>query len=178
MRKDFLEETIWIIIYFSKHLKMQSKVITITEALEISKLSKLTLVSGSFDLLHPGHLHLLTSAKKLSPDTKLLVLVLDDENIKRRKGPNRPINPLKLRIEQLQGIKEVDYILPWTEKWEEIAKFVSTIKPDCFVAVKGDPGIENKQQIIENLGGKFITIPKLQGYSTTDLIKSFRSTTY
>ena len=153
---------------------MQSKVVTKTETLELSKLCKLAMVSGSFDLLHPGHLYLFKRAKELTPDAKLIVLVLDDANIKRRKGPERPINLLKLRIEQLQKIKEVNYILPWTEKWEETAEFVTALKPAYDIAVSGDPGIENKQRIIETSGGRFITIPKLPGYSTTDLIKSLR----
>ena len=151
---------------------MQSKLITQAGALKLSKFYKIAMVSGSFDLLHAGHLHLLKMAKELTSDAKLFVLVLDDANIKRRKGPERPINPLRLRVEQLQENKNVDYILPWLEEWEKIAEFVANFKPAYFIAVCNDPGIDSKRKTIEKYGGKLIIIEKLPGYSTSNLIQN------
>ena len=150
---------------------MLTKVVTKEEALELPKSCRLAMVSGSFDLLHPGHLYLFNQAKESTLDAKLLVLILDDVNIKRRKGPKRPINSLRLRIGQLQDVKFVDYILPWIEKWEDIAGFVATLKPNYFVATKGDPGITNKRKTIETYGGKFLVIEKLPGFSTSEILK-------
>lgn len=143
---------------------------TIAEILSKKYSCKVALITGSFDLLHPGHLHLFKQAKLLAPDAKLLVLVMDDANISRRKGPERPVQKLLQRIAQLEKVPEIDYLLTWTEPWEHIAAFVSELQPAYFIAVAGDPGAESKRKTIEAGGGQFIEIQKLPGFSTTEIL--------
>jgi FAD synthetase len=149
---------------------MPAQLITKSESLDLTASYKLAMVSGSFDILHPGHLYLFKSAKGIAPDAKLLVLILDDKNIKQRKGDERPIHQLNFRIKQIQDKSDVDYILPWIDPWEDIAKFVAILKPDYYVAVDGDPGLENKRKSIQAYGGKFILIKRLSGFSTSAIL--------
>ena len=67
-----------------------------------------TLVGGSFDLLHVGHLHVLKYAKKLGGI--LVVCLLSDSNIKSYKGPNRPIVGEIYRARMLSALGCVDRV--------------------------------------------------------------------
>lgn len=74
---------------------------------QIPKEKSVTLVGGAFDLLHPGHLHLLDYAKKLGD--VLVVSVLSDQYVKSYKGEERPIIPEAHRLSMVQGLKSVDH---------------------------------------------------------------------
>ncbi|HVX24514.1 MAG TPA: adenylyltransferase/cytidyltransferase family protein, partial [Candidatus Saccharimonadales bacterium] len=67
---------------------------------------KLILSSGTFDLLHVGHLHYLQAAKTYGD--VLIVLLSGDQRIKARKGDDRPIIPEVDRTEMLDALKIVD----------------------------------------------------------------------
>ena len=70
------------------------------------------MILGSFDLLHDGHRYFFKQAKGLVGDEgSLLVIVLSDEQIKRRKGQDRPIHNIQDRLSALSEIETVDYIL-------------------------------------------------------------------
>jgi D-beta-D-heptose 7-phosphate kinase/D-beta-D-heptose 1-phosphate adenosyltransferase len=63
----------------------------------------ITLISGSFDVLHAGHVQILNFAKSLGD--LLFVAVDSDERIAQKKGPQRPFNSLKDRIYLLKNLK-------------------------------------------------------------------------
>lgn len=71
-------------------------------------MSKIVWVNGTFDVLHIGHIKLLEYARSLGD--KLVVGVDTDNRIMGAKGPNRPVNKLKDRIEFLKAIKYVDEV--------------------------------------------------------------------
>ncbi|WP_456321370.1 adenylyltransferase/cytidyltransferase family protein [Palaeococcus sp. (in: euryarchaeotes)] len=66
------------------------------------------LVGGVFDILHVGHIHFLTQAKKLGDE--LVVIVAHDETVRRRKG-REPINSMYERAEVLKALKPVDDVI-------------------------------------------------------------------
>jgi cytidyltransferase-like protein len=72
----------------------------------IAKGKTITLVGGSFDLLHVGHLHLLEYSKRL--EKVLVVCVLSDVNVKSHKGPNRPIMGEIYRARMVAALRCVD----------------------------------------------------------------------
>ncbi len=88
------------------------------------------LVTGAFDMLHAGHLHILKTAKALAEACGGLVvcMVNTDAMIKRAKGPLRPQQPLDMRIEMLQALKYVDQVLP-VDKEERIFWYCKDTKP-------------------------------------------------
>lgn len=66
------------------------------------------LVFGTFDLLHPGHLHYLQQAKKFGGrNSKLVAIIARDENVKKLKG-FYPVNDEKHRLELVQSLRIVD----------------------------------------------------------------------
>ena len=65
-------------------------------------------VNGTFDILHPGHIQLLNTARSLGD--YLIVAIDSDERVRQLKGPSRPINTeqdRKLMLENLKSVSEV-----------------------------------------------------------------------
>ena len=97
------------IIYNLEHLKLISN--------EIKNKNNI-LTSGCFDIIHIGHLDVLKKSKSLGDN--LLVCLSNDEQIKKLKGNNRPINNYNDRINLFKTISYVDYIILYNE--EDIEK--------------------------------------------------------
>ena len=81
---------------------------------------------GIFDLIHPGVIAHLNSAKKQGDI--LIVTVIKDKDV--RKGPGRPIFPDKLRLENVASLEQVDYVSLVED--EPPFDCVQLIKPDIF----------------------------------------------
>lgn len=130
---------------------------------------KIVFTNGCFDILHPGHVDYLCQARDLGD---FLVLGLNTDASVRllNKAPNRPINNEQTRALVLAGLACVDAIVLFNEETPyDLIKFV---EPD--ILVKGDdykPENIVGFDIVSAKGGKVVTIPFLQGYSTTAMIK-------
>lgn len=74
-----------------------------------NKNRKIVLATGTFDLLHVEHTRYLKDAKRLGDI--LVVAVKCDEFVSRTKGKNRPIIVEDQRVEMLDSIKYVDYVI-------------------------------------------------------------------
>ena len=124
--------------------------------------------NGCFDILHPGHHHLLETGKKMGD---LLVVGLNsDESVSRLKGPSRPVHKQNTRASNLSTLKSVDYVVIFTEDTPET--LIRNIKPD--ILVKG--GDYNLNEIVgydyvRSYGGKVSTIPLLKGHKQQMLFK-------
>jgi len=84
------------------------------------------MATGTFDLLHPGHIYYLKEAKKLG-DT-LAVVVATDATV--RKLKHEPINPEEIRVNLIKELKIVDEVYLGHE--EDIYEIVEEIKPDII----------------------------------------------
>jgi rfaE bifunctional protein nucleotidyltransferase chain/domain len=151
---------------------MTGKRIACADFLEIRKNlpdKKQTLVftNGCFDLLHPGHIHILSEASKLG--SKLVVGLNSDQSVQRIKGPNRPIDDLETRISKLSSVSTVDWIILFSE--DTPTALIKGLRPDILVK-GGDYSLDEivGRDIVESYGGRIATIPLLEGYSTTDSI--------
>jgi len=82
---------------------------------------------GVFDIIHPGHLHTLSSAKKLGD--VLVVSVARDKTVKKNKGRN-PINNENIRLEMAGSLKYVDSSLLGSER--DIYELVEKVKPNVI----------------------------------------------
>jgi FAD synthetase len=132
---------------------------------------KIVLAGGCFDILHEGHLIFLKSAKK--EGTKLIILLEDDENVKRLKGNNRPVHPQIERAKILSSVKSIDYVilLSGMKKPEDYAKLINQIKPSAIAVTSDDPYLESKEKQARNIGARIISVTKrIEGKSTTKLI--------
>ena len=133
-----------------------------------NKNKKIVTTNGIFDILHIGHIRYLQEAKKLG--NVLIVAVNSDSSTRQIKGPKRPLNSEKDRAEALASLECVDYIAIFNEK--NPIRVLARIKPDIHVK-GGDYNISQltEKDIVEKNKGKVVLIPKVEGYSTTDLIK-------
>ena len=124
--------------------------------------------NGCFDLLHKGHIDLLTRASEFGD--KLIVGINSDESVKKIKGDNRPIEDQKTRKKNLIKLHYVDDVYVFNESTP--LKIVKFICPD--VLVKGaDYNIHEVvgAKFVSAYGGKVRTIPLTPGFSTTKSIE-------
>jgi FAD synthetase len=156
---------------------MNGKIITTREIIELSKKlngekKKIVLVGGCFDILHAGHIEFLTAAKK-SGDV-LFVLLESDENIKKLKGANRPLNSQRDRAKILENLEMIDYVvaLPPLGSNKEYDELVSSLKPAIIAVTKGDPGLTHKKRQANLIGAEIAEVAEqVINQSTTKLIK-------
>lgn len=126
--------------------------------------SKRVFVAGCFDGLHDGHLFLLKECKKLG---ELHVAINEDEDVKRRKGNNRPIYSNQVRMENLYK-SGADFVHVFNGN-DDLKKLISNLRPDYIVTGRQDYKLEEVvgYDICGQWGGTVINIPQSLGVSTT-----------
>lgn len=122
--------------------------------------------NGTFDIVHIGHIRLLTEAK--AQGDVLIVGLNSDKSVKEYKSPKRPIVPQDERGALLEALRCVDMILIFDEP--ESLRFVSEVKPDVHVkdSTYGYNLIE--APIVQEYGGKIHLVQKDE-HSTTNIIE-------
>jgi D-beta-D-heptose 7-phosphate kinase/D-beta-D-heptose 1-phosphate adenosyltransferase len=128
---------------------------------------RIVFTNGCFDIIHPGHIDLLTRARQLGD--ALVVAINSDSSVRRLKGPERPIFPEDERAEILKALEVVDYVCTFEE--DTPLETILTIHPD--VLVKGADWVANivGQQEVEAWGGRVEALPLVAGQSTTGVIE-------
>jgi len=98
------------------------------------------------------------------------VAVNDDSSVKKIKGRFRPIFSLEERLEILESIEEIDYLVSFSEETPQ--KIIASLLPGVLVK-GGDWKIEEVvgKNKVEKAGGKVVVIPYLKGYSSTEIIE-------
>ncbi|MDP3919371.1 MAG: D-glycero-beta-D-manno-heptose 1-phosphate adenylyltransferase [Candidatus Omnitrophota bacterium] len=152
---------------------MKSKVLsrsTITRVARRLRASrkKIVFTNGTFDVLHLGHVRYLQKAKNLGH--VLVVGVNSDKSVRGYKGPGRPINPQKDRIEVLTALSCVDYAVVFSEPTP--LRLIHAVRP--HVLVKGaDWEISQIAGAPEVLswGGSVRRMPLVAGRSSSRIIK-------
>ncbi len=123
--------------------------------------------NGVFDLLHPGHVSLLTQAKAACD--KLVVGLNGDASVARLKGPTRPIQNEAARAAVLASLESVDLVVVFGDDTPET--LIEEIRPD--VLVKGaDYRVDQVvgAEIVAKHGGKVVLAELVAGHSTTNTI--------
>lgn len=130
---------------------------------------RLVTVNGSFDLMHPGHLIILSEAKKQG-DILFVGLNLD-ESVRRYKGKERPILPEAERAAMLCALPWVDYVVPIIEP-EAGKAILTTIRPYVHVngAEYGAPETWYEWPTVQELGCETYSVPRKPGLATTNII--------
>jgi len=109
------------------------------------KKRKVVLASGTFDLLHLGHVRFLEEAKKAGgKDAELVVIVARDSTVKARKG-KKPVMPEDQRRALVESLKVVDEAILGLEDFS-IDKVIEKIKPDLIAVGHDQDGIEREVQ--------------------------------
>ena len=132
---------------------------------------KIVFTNGCFDILHAGHIHLLTEAKNLGD--RLFIGLNSDQSVQNLKGSDRPFNPEDARASVLESLSMVDEVTIFQEDTPH--ELVKEIIPHVLVK-GGDYSIENVvgADTVRASGGEVVLIPILKGYSTSDLITRIR----
>ena len=98
---------------------------------EGKKKRKIVLASGTFDLLHLGHVKYLEEAKKAGGrNAELIVIVARDSTVEKRRG-TRPIILENQRRALVDSLKVVDEAVLGYEEFD-IEKVIEKIKPDVI----------------------------------------------
>ena len=123
--------------------------------------------NGCFDLIHPGHITLLTKARKACD--KLIVGLNTDQSVKLIKGQNRPIQDEMGRSTVLASLACVDLVILFSEETPQ--NLIEVIHPD--VLVKGaDYKLEDVvgADTVQSYGGNVLLVDIEVGHSTTGTI--------
>jgi D-beta-D-heptose 7-phosphate kinase/D-beta-D-heptose 1-phosphate adenosyltransferase len=134
---------------------------------------KVVFTNGVFDLLHPGHIDLLTSAR--SHGDALVVGINTDESVRRLKGPTRPVRAENDRAFILAALEAVDLVVAFDE--DTPLEIVKALRPD--VIVKGGdyrPDTIVGASEVESWGGRVVVVPLTPGHSTTSTIERIGAT--
>jgi D-beta-D-heptose 7-phosphate kinase/D-beta-D-heptose 1-phosphate adenosyltransferase len=128
--------------------------------------------NGCFDLIHPGHIHLLREARAACD--RLVVALNTDESVQRLKGPTRPVQNETARATVMASLAPVDLVVLFEQ--ETPLELVRALRPD--VLVKGsDYRIEQVVGAaeVQSWGGKVVLVDLQQGHSTTGTIRRMRT---
>ena len=131
------------------------------------KKKKIIFTCGCFDLLHIGHIRTLKEAQ--SYGDILIVGVNSNNSVRKNKGKFRPIIPENERAEIIASIEYVDYVTIFSESTPE--NLIDLIKPDVHVKAGYDLTQLPEADLVKSYGGKVILVKKVDGYSTTMLIR-------
>lgn len=130
--------------------------------------ARLVFTNGVFDLLHVGHVRYLTAARALGD--ALVVAINSDRTVRELKGPDRPVFDQAERAEILAALRVVDYVVVFDDVSPR--KLIATLLPDVLVK-GGDYQIDqiHGREEVEAAGGEVISLPFVEGASTTTLIE-------
>ena len=135
---------------------------------------RIVFTNGCFDLLHAGHLSLLSQAAKLGD---VLVLAINsDASVRRLKGPERPLVPQEDRAAVLAALGFVDAVTIFDE--DTPLEVLQSVRPHVLVK-GGDYKIEQVvgRELMEATGGRVALVPLTPEKSTTALVERIRRST-
>ena len=123
--------------------------------------------NGCYDLLHPGHVRLLEQARSLGD---ILILALNsDSSVARMKGASRPIIPQDERAELAASLAAVDAVVFFDE--DTPRELISQVLPDILVKGADWSHFIAGREEVEAAGGRVLTLPLEEGYSSSHLIE-------
>lgn len=127
--------------------------------------------NGCFDILHPGHVKVLTAARRACD--RLVVGLNGDASVRRLKGEDRPVQDERARAEVLAALEAVDLVVVFDE--DTPIRLIEQIRPS--VLVKGGDYTREQvvgYEVVETNGGEVLLVDVLEGHSTTSLVKRAR----
>ena len=132
---------------------------------------RVVFTNGCFDVLHPGHIHSLETARGLGDC--LIVGLNGDESVRRLKGAGRPVIPAGERAEILASLECVDAVVVFEDLTPQ--KVIAALLPDVLVKGSDWPGDQIVGRAdVEAAGGRVVLVDTVPGYSTTEILKRIR----
>lgn len=160
-------------LHLSDLLAIETKIVG--EAAALSRVARwkvdglrVGFTNGCFDLIHPGHVHLLTRARAACD--RLIVALNTDASVQRLKGPTRPVQTEAARATVMAAMAAADMVILFDD--DTPARLIADILPD--VLIKGaDYTIDQVvgADTVQEAGGQVLLIPLEAGHSTTGTIR-------
>ncbi len=149
----------------SKKLKTKKEIISLARLLK-AKGKKVVVFSGSFELLHVGHIVAIQEAKEQGD--VLIILLNSDESVKSYKGANHLLSSQDQRVQMLSALEAVDHVTLFDELTP--VEILSEIKPNVYC--NGSDWGKNciERNVVEKNGGK-VHVLKKRVFATSDLIE-------
>jgi D-glycero-beta-D-manno-heptose 1-phosphate adenylyltransferase len=123
--------------------------------------------NGCYDILHPGHIRLLESARSLGD---ILILALNtDVSVQRLKGPTRPLISQDERAELAAALEAVDAVTFFDE--DTPRELIAAVLPDVLIKGADWAHFIAGREEVEAAGGKVLALPLEPGYSTTGILE-------
>jgi rfaE bifunctional protein nucleotidyltransferase chain/domain len=134
---------------------------------------KIVFTNGVFDIIHPGHIELLSFAK--SQGDILVVGINTDQSVKRIKGDKRPLFPLEERAEVLDAIEFTDFIIPFDE--DNPLNLIKALDRIDVLVKGGDYKPEEVvgRKEVETGGGQLCLFQFQSNHSSSSIIKKILS---
>ncbi|OLE50722.1 MAG: hypothetical protein AUG51_26590 [Acidobacteria bacterium 13_1_20CM_3_53_8] len=135
---------------------------------------RLVFTNGCFDILHVGHVRYLQAARELGD--LLLVAINSDRTVRELKGEGRPVMNEAERAEILAALSAVDYVTVFDDVSPR--KLIAELLPDVLVK-GGDYALDeiHGREEVEEAGGKVISLPFIEGASTSGIIERIKAVT-
>jgi D-beta-D-heptose 7-phosphate kinase/D-beta-D-heptose 1-phosphate adenosyltransferase len=156
---------------------IEAKIVTPQQAVERvalwrSRGERIGFTNGVFDLLHPGHLALLSEVR--AQCDRLIVAINADSSVKKLKGDSRPVQDERHRAQLLAALGLVDLVLVFAD--DTPIPLLELLKPDLLVK-GGDYTVDQVvgADIVRGYGGEVKVSRHVAGQSTTATIKKLQS---
>ena len=129
--------------------------------------NKIVFTNGCYDLIHSGHINLLSNSK--SKGDKLIVGLNSDRSVKKLKGDDRPIQNFDDRAIILDAISSVDMVVGFDDDTPD--KIIKELLPNILVK-GGDYSIDNVvgADTVISHGGSVEIVDLIPDKSTSSLI--------
>lgn len=123
--------------------------------------------NGCYDILHPGHIRLLESARSLGD---VLILALNtDASVQRLKGPSRPLLCQQDRADMACALEAVDAVAFFDE--DTPRELIAAVLPDVLIKGADWAHFIAGREEVEAAGGQVLTVPLQPGFSTTNIVE-------
>jgi len=138
---------------------------------KVKKKGKIVLASGTFDLLHLGHVKYLEEAKKAGgKNAKLVVIVARDITVEKRKG-KKPVMPEDQRKVLVESLKVVDEAILGYEDFD-MGKVIGEVKPDIIAVGHDQYNIESHVRKAVAQKGLKVQVVKIRKFGKPELNSS------
>lgn len=160
---------------------LQHKILNWDDALRLRNVwalkgESVAFTNGCFDILHLGHVSYLAQAADTAKH--LIVAINTDASVRAlNKAPNRPIHKEAARAIVLAALGFVDAVVFFEE--DTPLQIIETLRPDILLkgadynAAQNDPAAKDYivgSDVVKSYGGAVLTIPFVEGYSTTGIL--------